>query len=145
MINEKIKVTGNVQLIHYDSAGFIKNQQNIKNLVVTSGKNFIASRLIGASSAIMSHMAVGTDAAQSSVTHTSLFSEVSRVALDSSTNLNNVATYNATFTFTGVFSLVEAAIFNAPVGGTMLCRTVFPVVNILANDILFIQWDLTIS
>jgi hypothetical protein len=58
----------------------------------------------------------------------------------------NAITYTATFgagTATG--AVVEAGIFNASSGGTMLCRTVFPVINKNAGDSLAVTWVVTVS
>jgi hypothetical protein len=45
----------------------------------------------------------------------------------------------------GTGAISEAGIFNASSGGTMLCRTVFPVVNKQASDTIAITWTITIS
>ena len=46
---------------------------------------------------------------------------------------------------TGTGAVVEAAILNASSGGTLLCRTVFSVVNKAAADTLKITWTVTVS
>ena len=55
-------------------------------------------------------------------------------------------TYTATFPAgTGTGAVVEAGILNASSGGTLLCRTVFSVVNKGANDAMTITWQITVS
>jgi hypothetical protein len=55
-------------------------------------------------------------------------------------------TYVATFSAgTGTGAVVEAGIFNAASAGTMLCRTVFAVVNKGVDDAMTITWQITVS
>ena len=42
-------------------------------------------------------------------------------------------------------AVTEAGIFNAASGGTMLCRTVFSVVNKGADDSLSVTWTITLT
>lgn len=146
MIKEYLKVTGEPTFTLYDAQGNIKQQITKPNLVVTAGKNLIADRLIGTSSSVMSHMAVGTSNTSLDATNTALATQLgSRVSLTAS-RTNNVITYSCTFgegVSTG--ALVEAGIFNAATSGTMLCRTTFPVINKEATDTLTINWNVTIS
>lgn len=146
MINEQIKATGNLRITVYGPDKSIKQSIFIPNLVVTVGKYFIADRMIGTGSAVMSHMAVGTSNVNLAAGNTALDSELSRVALVSATRTDNVVRYVATFDpGVGTGALVEAGIFNDGTAGTMLCRTVFPVVTKEAIDTLTINWDVTIN
>lgn len=146
MLNENIKVTGDVTVVITGPDGKVKESREIKNLVVTTGKSFIASRMVGTSASVMSHMAVGASSTAAAASDTALGSELGRVALASSTSSGAVATYTATFPAgTGSGAVVEAGIFNATPGGTMLCRTVFPVVNKGADDAMSITWAITVS
>ena len=45
----------------------------------------------------------------------------------------------------GTGAITEAGVFNASSGGTMLCRTVFSVVNKGADDSMTITWTITVS
>lgn len=45
---------------------------------------------------------------------------------------------------TATFSLTEAGIFNAASAGTMLCRTVFPVINKGVNDTMTVTWTVNL-
>ncbi len=72
--------------------------------------------------------------------------QTGRVALSSSSVLNNTITYTATFPAgTGDGAITEAGIFNASTAGTMLCRTVFPIVNKGSGDQITITWVITVS
>lgn len=145
MLQDILKVTGQVQVQIFDKNGVLKETQEIKNLVVTTGKTFIAARMTGTPTA-MSHMAVGASSTAAAAGDTALGSELGRVALSSSTSAANVATYVASFPAgTGTGAIVEAGIFNASSSGTMLCRTVFSVVNKGADDAMTITWNITVS
>ena len=118
--------------------------QEVDNLVVTAGKGFVASRMAGPSANVMSHMAIGTGSTAASASDTALGSEAARTALTSTNVSGAVVTYVDTFAAgTGTGAITEAAILNASSGGTMLCRTVFSVVNKGASDSMTITWTVT--
>ncbi len=145
MIRDGLKITGAVEIKLFDKDGNVKDQRNIKNLVVTTGKEFIAERMVG-TPAVMSHMAIGSDNTAADIADTALGSELGRVALASSTSSGAVVTNTATFgAGVGTGAVVEAGTFNAGSGGTMLCRSVFPVVNKGADDGMSISWTITVS
>jgi hypothetical protein len=150
MIRDSIKATGALEITLYDSNRNVKQQVSVPNLVVSVGKNVIADRLIDASTAVMSHMAVGEDAGiilPLATSNTDLGAMLdSRVVLTNVSRTNNVITYTAEFV-DGVSTgaIVEAGIFNASTGGDMLCRTTFPVINKEASDFLTINWNVTIN
>lgn len=145
MFNDNLKVTGDVQITLFNKDGSVKDTREIKNLVVTTGKEFIASRMINTPTA-MSHMAVGADGTAAAAGQTALGSELGRVALASNTVVGAVVTYTANFPAgTGTGAVVEAGIFNAGASGTMLCRTVFSVVNKGVDDAMSITWAITVS
>jgi hypothetical protein len=144
--NESIKATGNVDVVLTGADGQVKDSREIKNLVVTNGLGFIASRMHDASASVMSHMAVGSGTAAAALANAALGTELGRVALTSTTVSGNQVTYVATFPAgTGTGAVTEAGIMNAASAGTMLCRTVFSVVNKDAGDTLSIAWTITIS
>lgn len=145
---ETIKATGQLKITVTGSDGVVKHEQEVKNLVVTTGLGFIASRMKDASATAMSHMAVGTGTTAAALGQTALVTESARVALSSTTVTANATAYTATFpagTPATLTAITEAGIFNASSGGTMLCRTVFAAVNKDVNDTLSITWTVTIS
>jgi hypothetical protein len=145
-IESGVKLTGAVKIDRFNSVGELVETLDIKNLVVTAGKNFIASRMAGTSAAVMSHMAVGTSGTAAAVGDTGLGAQVGITTLTGSTASTNTVTYTATFAAgTGTGALVEAGIFNASSSGTLLCRTVFPVVNKAAGDVISVTWVVTVS
>jgi hypothetical protein len=140
------KVTGSVNVVVRGDDGAIKQEFTVPNLVVDTGLDYIASRMEGTSDAVMSHMAVGTGTTSAASGDTALETEAARVALTSTTVTDNAVAYVATFAAgTGTGALTEAAILNASSGGTMLCRTVFSVINKGASDSMTVTWTVTIS
>jgi hypothetical protein len=148
MFNDAIKMTGNLKLVLTDEHGNVKQEEEVKNLVVTVGKGFIASRMKDATATAMTHMEVGTGTTAAAVGDTALQTAVasSRVTLTSTTVTTNNVAYVATFPAgTGTGALTEAGLFNASSSGTMLCRTVFSVINKGAADTLGITWTVTVN
>lgn len=145
MLQDSLKVTGAVAIKVFDKDGNVKQEQQIKNLVVATGKTFIAAAMVGTPTQ-MTHMAVGAGTTAAASGDTALGSELGRVALASDSSSSNVVTYTATFPAgTGTGAVTEAGVFNASSGGTMLCRTVFAVVNKGADDAMSITWQITVS
>jgi hypothetical protein len=145
MLNEFIKVVGELNITRTNEYNEIVEEVHVPNLVVTSGKVFIANRMINNVDA-MSHMAIGTDNTTPEVGQTALSNQLVRIALLSSSSTSNTATYVATFgPGVGTGALTEAGIFSADTDGIMLCRTVFNVINKNASDTVTISWVVTIS
>jgi hypothetical protein len=144
MIKDSFKLTGRLVIEVRGPDGQLKDRRDIKNLVVTAGKNFAASRLVGVTDAVMSHMGIGQGTTAAALADTALESQLVRVGLSSGTAAANVATYVATFgPGVGTGAVTEAGIFNAAVAATMLARTVFAVVNKGALDTMSINWQIT--
>lgn len=147
---EKLGLSGRLTIVLTDADGNVKDVRDLKNLIVNTGLAYITSRMLGASPAVMSHMALGADTTAAAAGDTDLGSLLgSRKALTSSTQSgsnNESIIYVATFDpgeATG--AVTEAGIFNASTAGTMLCRTAFPVVNKQAGDTIQITWTVTLS
>ena len=146
MINDNFVVTGTPTITLYSETGAIKQQFSIPNLVVQAGKNWLASRAKDATSAVMSHMAIGSGNVAPVTGNTALGTQLGIVALTSTTVSTNTVTYLATFPAgTGTGAITEAGIFNAASAGTMLARTTFNVVNKDTTDTLTISWAVTIN
>tara|TARA_R100000152_G_C6774351_1_gene202065 strand:+ start:1605 stop:2030 length:426 start_codon:yes stop_codon:yes gene_type:complete len=123
-----------------------KAVKEVDNLVVTAGKGYVASRMKDASATAMSHMAIGTGSTAAAAGNTALGSESARTTLTSTTVSGADVTYVDTFPAgTGTGAITEAGLFNASSGGTMLCRTVFSVVNKGSSDSMTITWTVTVS
>lgn len=147
-IVETVKATGQLSVKLVSGNGQVKENFVVPNLVVTVGKEFIAARMKDGGPVEMSHMAIGSDNTTPVAANTGLGNELGRVALQTAGGSVSgaVVTYEATFPAgTGTGAVQEAGIFNANTAGTMLCRTVFGVVNKGADDTLSITWTVTIS
>ena len=148
MINtDELKITGSVNVVIHDESGKQKENFTIPNLVVDTGLAFIAARMGTAPPTAMTHMGVGTGSTATAAGNTALGNAAgARIALTSTTVTGAGIAYVATFA-AGVSTgaITEAGIFNALTSGTMLCRTVFSVINKGALDTMTITWTITIS
>jgi len=146
MIFDKTNVKGRLNVVLTDKHGNVKESREVNNLVVNTGLAYIASRMKDTTDTAMSHMAVGAGTTAAAAGDTALGSELGRVSLTSTTVTSNAVAYVATFgAGTGTGAVTEAGILNAGSGGTLLCRTVFDVVNKSADDTLSVTWTITIS
>jgi hypothetical protein len=141
MLNDGLKLTGNLKIALNG-----ETVQEVKNLVVTDGKEYVASRMKDATATAMSHMAIGTGSTAAAASDAALGTEAGRVSLTSTTVTSNEVEYVATFgAGTGTGAITEAGILNASSSGTLLCRTVFSVVNKGSSDSMTITWTVTVS
>lgn len=141
MINDGLKMKGRLTISINDEV-----VQEIDNLVVTTGKEYVASRIKDTTATAMSHMAIGTGTTAAAAGDAALVSESARTALTSTTVSTNTVVYVDTFgAGIGTGAITEAGVFNASSSGTMLCRTVFSVVNKGADDSMTITWTITVS
>jgi len=145
MIKEKVKLKGRLRISLNG-----KIVRDIDNLVVTVGKNWVASRMQGVAKAVMSYMTIGTGTTAAvvadTITETGLFHQILTVAGGSVSGA--VITFAATIAAgDGTGAITEAGIFNNSTinTGDMLARTVFSVVNKGALDSMTISWAVTIS
>jgi hypothetical protein len=150
MINEKLKLSGELSIVLKDKDGNVKDNRQVKNLVVDSGLAFIISRMAGTDKGVMSHMALGAGTTAAAATQTDLVSMLgAREALDTTTILgtkNEKVQYVCSFEAGDATGAVtEAGIFNASSAGDMLCRTVFDVVNKAADDTMTVTWVITVA
>jgi hypothetical protein len=113
MLHSSVKLTGKLVIQKFDDANKLVYETEVKNLVVTSGKQFIASRIVESSASVMGFMAIGDDASVAATTQTTLVNELARVAVDSATASGVNSTFVATFPAgTGTGNIVEASITN---------------------------------
>lgn len=145
-MNDLPIIKGKLHLQLFGPDGVLKDERIEENLVVTTGLGFIASRMVGASAGVMSHMAIGSGTTAAAAGDTTLGTELGRVAITSGTASGAVATYVATFPAgTGTGAVTEAGLLNASSVGTLLNRRVFSAVNKSVDDSITISWTVTIS
>ena len=139
-----IEPVGLLDIKVYAPDGSLKTDIQVPNLVVTTGKQFIAGRMVGTPTT-MSHMAIGTGTTAPAVGQTALIIQTGRVALGSATNAAATVTFTANFPAgTGTGAITEAGIFDGASGGNMLSRTTFGVITKAAEDIMAISWTITV-
>lgn len=139
---EKLKVTGFVELI--DGSGAIAGTAN---LVVDSGKEWIAARMSGVG-APASHIAVGTGTVAANADDVTMGIELFRKAITvlGGTPSDAMVVFETTFIGgEGTGPVTEVGLFDAASGGTLVARTVFPVYNKGSTDLLTVRWTITIS
>jgi hypothetical protein len=113
MLQSNVKLTGKLVIKKFDAVKNLVYETEVNNLVVTSGKQFLASRIIADTASVMGYMAIGDDASSASASQTTLVNELARVAVDSATATGVNATFVATFPAgTGTGDIVEASITN---------------------------------
>jgi hypothetical protein len=146
MLKSHTKATGRLHIVNVDASGAVKDDVLLDNLVVDVGLAFLASRAVGATANVMSHMGLGSGAVAPAHGDLALGTELGRAALTSATASGSVVTYVATFN-PGVATgnITEAAVFNAPTAGTMLNRATFGIVTKAAGDTMTITWTVTLS
>tara|TARA_R110002073_G_scaffold336520_1_gene534667 strand:+ start:3382 stop:3840 length:459 start_codon:yes stop_codon:yes gene_type:complete len=150
MINENLKLSGQLTIVLKDKTGKVKDTRELKNLVVNSGLAYIASRMVNTTKGTMSHMALGSGTTAAGATQTDLVSVLgSREALDSTaiagTNNEKVVYVSSFEAGDATGAVTEAGLFNASSSGDMLCRTVFSVVNKAADDTMAVTWTITLA
>jgi len=118
------------------------------DLVTDTGKAMIANYL----STTFGYVAIGTDDGTTLAldsTNTTLGAESHRVASTNSVITKNVtddtAKFEATFNFTGSYTIQESGIFDADTNGNMLARQTFPAINVQDGDSLIVTWEVTVQ
>lgn len=147
-MNENSYTTGQVRIVHTRN-GVVLSDGTFKNLIVTTGKNWQATRQkTTGQPAELGWMACGTGTVAAAAGDTTLGAESGRVALVTSggTVAANVVTYQAIFPpGTGTGALAEIGLLNAAAAGTLVSRAVFPVKNKEAGDTITFTWTHTLN
>lgn len=145
----QIEITGRLHIELRGPDGALKDERDIDNLVVTTGKNLIANRMQTTPTfPAIGWMELGTGVTAAAIGDTTLQTVIaaSRTALTSATVTNNAIAMVCSFgPGVGTGAVTEAGTFNAAAAGTMLGHTVFSVINKGASDTMTITWTTTIS
>ena len=83
MFNDGGKLKGRVGIKLIDESGNIKHEQDVNNLVVNNGLNFILEAMNGDTSDIMDFIAIGSGTSSAAAGDTALQTEVTRVQMSS--------------------------------------------------------------
>jgi hypothetical protein len=152
MINENLKLSGQLNIVLKDKNGKVKEERVEKNLVVNKGLAFIISRMKGTDKGVMSHMALGSSSTAEAAGQADLVSILgAREVLDSTTitgtNSEKIVFVSSFEAGDATGAVKEAGIFNSgtAAAGDMLSRTTFAVVNKAADDTMAVTWTITLS
>lgn len=150
MINENLKLSGQLDIVLKDKNGNVKEERTEKNLVVNAGLAFIASRMTGTAKNVMSHMALGSSSTAEAAGQTDLVTTLgvreSLTSTDITGDDNEKVQYVASFgTNKATGSVKEAGIFNHITAGDILSRTTFLEVNKAADDTMTVTWTITLA
>ena len=146
-----ITLTGHIHFVHKDELGNVKDEREIRNLVVNAGKAEVAA-LIGAvaGGTAFGYIAIGTGTNAAAAGDTALQTEITTGGGERGNSTESVVeTYKTqftyTFTFTAPFAITESGIFNAASSGDMLARQVFSAINVISGDSLACTWKITVG
>ena len=145
MTQDNFGLKGELNIKVISGSGEVSKDITIPNLIVSTGKNFVAASLTSAPSTFFGWMALGTSTTQPVIGDIALGSEIARAASVVSAS-SNIATFTATYgAGTATAPLTEAGLFNSSSSnsGTMLSHVGFSVVNKGASDTLVITWTVT--
>lgn len=145
---DTITAKGRIRFDLRDALGNLKETREINNVVVTVGKNFLATWLTAASQAgyFMQYIGLGTGTNAANASDTALQTELSTRVAGTLTPSSNVWQNQATFgAGVNTGAITESGIFSASSGGTMLARQTFAVINKGAGDSLQVTWQITFS
>lgn len=151
MTHNEFAQSDNVYLELRGPDGKLKQQVSTHNLVVTAGKNWLATYLAATNTSNMLMMAVGTSSTAVTAGDTALNGEFTgqRVVgtLYASQNLwQNTGVFGANVPSSTLTTGVnEAGIFNAGTAGTMYTHATFATINKAPADTLTIVWQVTNS
>lgn len=143
----------NVFLRLYGPDGGLKQEVTTHNLVVTAGKNWLASYLAGTNTSNMVEMAIGTSTTAVTAADTVLGAEVSNPRVVGTTYASqNLWQLTATFgannpSSTITTPITEGGIFNhnTPGSGSMYVHATWAAINKAPADTLTIVWQVTNS
>lgn len=147
-MKDTIQAKGRIKFDLFDSSGNLKETREINNVVVTVGKNFLATWLTQATQTdyFMRYIALGTGTNAANVTDTTLQTELTTRVAGTLTPLANIWQNVALFgpgVNTGAIS--ECGILSESTLGTLFARQTFAVINKAAGDSLQVTWQVTFS
>lgn len=154
MFQDISSLTGRVDVKLFGPDGQLKQHVQDHNLVVTAGKNWLATFLATTNTSVMNVMAIGISGPTTVLaTDTTLGNEVSNPRIVGTMYAsNNIYQLTATFPANNpsnsvTYAINEGGIFNHPTNnsGSMYTHASFAVVNKAPADTLQIVWQVTNS
>jgi len=147
-MEERIKLMGEV-VLELRRKGVVIERQELKNLIVNTGKERVAKLINGVDSPTsFGYIAIGEGTTSPTANDTALESEVTRASATKSYN-SYKAVYEYTFSFSSgeSYAITEAGIFDDAIasGSTMLNRLTFSAKNVDSDTDLYIKISITVS
>ena len=141
-MEDRMKLRGDVTLIHRGKAGEEKSKEEINNLIVTAGKVYLAKLLGKIETVGFDYIQIGTGTTAANATDTTLATYYAEVQDVPTYEADNKTLFDETFSFTEAVAVTEAGIFNGVHAGppTMLSRVVFAVKNMANGETLQVIW-----
>lgn len=145
-----VKMLGRLRYVLTGPDGIIKDCRIGNNVIVTNGKDFLASFLksaVGAAATFTGrYVAIGTDSTAETSADAALGVEAARHTGTVSYISGGVFRVIATFaTGSGTGAIVEFGLFSSSSAGTLIGRHTTAAVNKGANDTLTVTYDVTFS
>jgi hypothetical protein len=145
--NDQAGISGRFHIVLKGPDGQIKEERDIKNVITTAGKTFLATWLATASQAApwMNYIGIGTGTTAVAASDTILETELIRKAATITSSLNvwqSQVVFNAG---EGTGSITESGVLSTAVAGTLMSHQTFAVVNKGALDSLQITWAITFA
>ena len=144
---DAVRITGDFELVLLGPDKVEKDRREIKNLVVTLGKEAICDQLAATPSlAVPKYIAIGTGSTAAAAGNTTLETEVKRKEATTRTRSGAVLTMSVAFApGEGTGALRESGILTASSGGTLYSRTVYELLTKEAGDEVVATWKMTVS
>lgn len=132
----------------YRDGVLIDREEKKHDLVVNAGLNLLCDVLgdFGAQEPAVGWTAIGEDGTAPAAAQTALLSESMRVANSySKDGPVGEASVDATFNIVATLGLLECGLLNAAAAGTMYCRDIYTVKNVVSGDTVNVNYTITFT
>lgn len=147
MLDNEVKLVGEIELIVRDRDGKIIQREKIKNVIVNKGKEVIAKLINGISTKYFRYIQIGTGTAAPTPSDTELQSYYAEKEALCSYQADFKAVFSVTFTFSESVTITESGIFNDSkvASPDMLCRQVFTGKSMSEGQSLDVIWTIGVA
>ncbi len=149
-MKDGIKLIGTVLIeTRNRQSGKVIEREELKNLIVNTGKERVAKLLCGVSADYFEAIAIGTSSTSPATSQTALLAEVKRASAVLAYEASYKATFEHTFTFGTAesYTITEAGVFDSAVvsGSVMLDRFTFTGKLVDIDTDLYIKVTVTVA
>lgn len=149
MKGKKLKLKGEVQLIIRDRNGKIREIDKFSNVITNVGREYVAKKLYGDSSASddFTWIQIGTGTAGATVSDTALDVYYSEGQAATAYEADYKMRLSKLFSFTETVSITESGVFNRDHSSspTMLARQTFSAKNMADGETLEVVWTVAVG